>query len=134
MQFTRVLLCAVALWGSAPAAFAEDCADQSQNGLNACADAAYKKADDALNAAYKETIRRLKGDAATTKLLVQAQKAWLTYRDAECTFANVENAGGSIYPMVYAGCLKRLTTVRTNDLRGYLRCGEGDMGCPVPGQ
>ena len=35
---------------------------------------------------------------------------------------------------LYAGCLTRLTKVRTEDLRGYLKCGEGDTECPVPGQ
>jgi uncharacterized protein YecT (DUF1311 family) len=128
MRLIGVTICA---WLSiASAAFAEDCADQSQNGLNQCADAAYKKADEALNGVYRELTRRLKDDPPTTKLLVAAQKTWLAFRDAECTFANAANAGGSIYPMVYAGCLERLT----KDLGAYLKCGEGDVGCPVPRQ
>src|SRR5476651_1705574 len=72
---------------AASMARAAECADQTQNGLNACADAAYRKADAALNVAYKDIIARLKGDAATTKLLVAAQKAWIGYRDAECDFS-----------------------------------------------
>jgi uncharacterized protein YecT (DUF1311 family) len=54
------------------------------------------KADAALNAAYKEIIRPLKGDAATTQLLVAAQKAWIAYRDAECDFSSSANIGGAI--------------------------------------
>ena len=115
-------------------AFAEDCPDQSQQGLNRCANAAYQKADEALNGAYKTILRRLKDDAATAKLLVAAQKAWIAFRDAECAFADSENAGGSIYPMVYAECLERLTEARTSALRLYLKCGEGDLGCPAPGK
>ncbi|HLJ71544.1 MAG TPA: lysozyme inhibitor LprI family protein [Roseiarcus sp.] len=115
-------------------AFGEDCPDQNQQGLNACANAAYKKADDALNGVYRETMRRLKDDAAAAKLLVAAQKAWIAFRDAECAFAASENAGGSIYPMVYAECLERLTKARTSALRLYLKCGEGDLGCPAPGK
>jgi uncharacterized protein YecT (DUF1311 family) len=130
MKLISILVCA---WlGLTASAFAEDCPDQTQQGLNQCADAAYRKADAALNGAYKEIARRLKDDAETTKLLVNAQKAWIAFRDAECTFANAENADGSIYPMVYAGCLERLTKARTNELRAYLKCGEGDLGCPVP--
>jgi len=113
-------------------ALADDCPDQSQNGLNQCADAAYKKADEALNTVYREVTRRLKDDPPTTKLLVTAQKAWIAFRDAECTFSSAANAGGSIYPMVYAGCLQHLTEARTKRLRACLKGGEEDLDCPVP--
>ena len=119
---------------SSSAGLADECPDQSQNGLNQCADAAYKKADGALNGVYKEITRRLKDDAETTKLLVAAQRAWIAFRDAECAFSSSANAGGSIYPMVYAGCLKRLTEARTNELRACLKGGDVDTECPVTGQ
>jgi uncharacterized protein YecT (DUF1311 family) len=132
MRRISILACA---WLSLSAsAFAAECEDQTQSGLNHCADAAYQRADAALNVAYKEITRRLKGDAAAMQLLVAAQKAWIGFRDAECGFANSANAGGSIYPMVYAQCLERLTKARTSDLRAYLKCGEGDLGCPVPNE
>ena len=115
-----------------PPARAAECADQTQNGLNVCANAAYRKADAALNAAYKEIIGRLKGDPATTKLLTTAQKAWIAYRDAECDFSSSANAGGSIYPMVRAICLEAQTNERTRELGAFLKCGDGDTGCPVP--
>jgi uncharacterized protein YecT (DUF1311 family) len=116
----------------AEAAYAEECQDQTQSGLDVCADKSYKKADAALNGVYKDITHRLKDDAATAKLLVQAQKAWLTYRDAECAFSSSASAGGSIYPMVLALCLEAVTEERTRDLRVFLKCDEGDMGCPVP--
>jgi uncharacterized protein YecT (DUF1311 family) len=117
-----------------PSAFAGECADQTQAGLNACADAAYQKADAALNRAYKEILRRLSHDAATTKLLVTAQKAWIAYRDAECAFSSSANSGGSIYPMAVSICLEAVAKERTKQLDALLKCGEGDMGCPVPAQ
>jgi uncharacterized protein YecT (DUF1311 family) len=132
MRRISILACA---WLSLSAsAFAAECEDQSQTGLNRCADAAYQKADAALNGVYKDITRRLKSDTAAMQLLVTAQKAWLGFRDAECAFVNSANAGGSIYPMVYAQCLERLTKARTGDLRAYLKCGEGDLGCPVPNE
>ena len=130
----RISILACAWLSLSTAAVAAECEDQTQTGLNRCADAAYQKADAALNGVYKEITRRLKGDAATMQLLVSAQKAWLSFRDAECAFANAANTGGSIYPMVYAQCLERLTKARTSDLRAYLKCGEGDLGCPVPSE
>ena len=132
MRHISILICA---WlGCSAAAFADDCPEQNQNGLNRCAEDAYKKTDEALNGVYRQMTQRLKDDPDTTKLLVSAQKAWIAFRDAECTFANSANAGGSIYPMVYAGCLARLTKARTQELAGYLKCRDGDTGCSVPGQ
>jgi hypothetical protein len=41
--------------------------------------------------------------------------------------------GGSTYPMVFSTRLAAVTKKRTAEL-AYLKCGEGDLGCPVPGQ
>ena len=120
--------------GAVPAAHAYDCADQTQPGLDVCADAAFKKADAGLNGAYKDILKRLKDDSAKTKLLVTAQKAWLSFRDAECAFSAAGVTGGSIYPMVVSLCLERVTKERTEDLSVYLKCEEGDTECPVPAE
>jgi uncharacterized protein YecT (DUF1311 family) len=124
----------LAIFGLASPALALDCKDQSQLGLDQCADASYQKADAALNRVYKEIVHRLKDDAATTKLLVQAQKNWIDFRDAECTFATSASAQGSIYPMEFSICLEAQTKKRTEDLRVYLKCEEGGLGCPVPAE
>jgi uncharacterized protein YecT (DUF1311 family) len=129
MRATRIIVCAWLSWAGSAAA--EDCPDQTQQGLNQCAEASYERADKALNEAYHEVAERLRDDPATMKLLVVAQKAWLAFRDAECTFANAPNAGGSIYPMVRAGCLERMTKIRTKALSEYLDCEEG-FSCPTP--
>jgi uncharacterized protein YecT (DUF1311 family) len=115
-----------------PTAFALDCADETQVAMDICADASYQNADAALNRSYKEIIRGLKGDATTTKLLVEAQKAWIAYRDAECAFSTSANEGGTIHPMVFSICLEGVTKKRTAELSAYLKCAEGDTGCLVP--
>jgi uncharacterized protein YecT (DUF1311 family) len=132
MSMRLLTIMVLAIVSAAPAASAYECKDQTQSGLDVCADANFQKADAALNTTYKEIVRRLKDDAATTKLLVTAQKAWLAYRDAECTFSSSANAGGSIYPMVYSICLEEVTRQRTKALSVFLKCGDGDTGCPVP--
>lgn len=106
----------------------------TQTDMNLCADQAYRKSDAELNAAYKEAMTRLKDrkDAATQ--LEAAQKAWLFFRDAECTFSSGGLTGGSAYPMALSMCLDELTQARTKQLRAYLKCEEGDMSCPVPGK
>lgn len=111
-----------------------DKGDTSQAGLNECYGKAYKKSDDELNALYKQITARLKDNAAAAKLLVTAQKAWVTFRDAECNFSTSNSAQGSVYPMVQSICLDGLTSQRIKDLKSYLKCEEGDLSCPVPAQ
>ena len=53
----------------------------------------------------------------TEAVLRQAQRAWLTFRDAQCTYEGYGEArGGSMEPMVYSGCRARLTRERIAQL------------------
>jgi len=119
----------------APATFAraDDCDNASdQRTMSECTDKAFKKSDATLNALYRQIVQRLQDDAATTKLLVSAQRAWVAFRDAECTFSASSTSGGTMYPMVYATCADGLTQKRIDELKVYLSCQEGDTDCPVP--
>ena len=112
---------------------ADDCANaQDQATMNACAGKDFDKADKALNDVYRQINARLKDDAATKKLLVDAQKSWIAFRDSECTFQSSASVGGSIYPLLVANCRTGLTNDRVKQLKAYLSCQEGDMSCPVP--
>lgn len=131
----RVSLLTVALVLAMPqfASAQQNCGDlTNQADMNTCAGKAYEKSDAELNTFYKQIETRLRDDADTKKLLVSAQKAWISFRDAECTFSNARVAGGSVYPFVSSTCLDGLTQSRIQDLKGYLKCDEGDMDCPVP--
>jgi len=126
-------LCLAVLGCSTPA-LAQECdrSDETQSGMNICAAADYKAADAKLNADYGEIIKRLSDDADARKLLQESQRAWIAFRDAECKFSSSGVEGGSIYPLVYAECLKGLTDARVEQLGAYLKCDEGDTSCPVP--
>ena len=100
--------------------------------MNACADESFKKADADLNAVYKRLQDRKSDDEDAAKALVEAERAWTAFRDAECRFDSADNLGGSIYPMVYADCLERLTRTRIEQLDRYLRCEEGEAACSEP--
>jgi len=108
--------------------------DQSQAGLNICADADYKAADQKLNQTYGRIMKRLSGDHDTARLLQVSQRAWIAFRDAECDFRTSASKDGSIYPLEVLLCRRDLTEERTKALDAYLHCGEGDPGCPVPAQ
>lgn len=128
-----VLMLAVGAVAVAPAAMADDCsAPQTQMSMDACAGQAYGKADAALNAVYKAITARLKSGDETTQFLVKAQRDWLVFRDAECEFVGSATTGGSVHPMVVTQCRTDLTRRRTEQLKLYLNCAEGDLSCPVP--
>ena len=112
---------------------AKDCPEQTQIGLDQCADQAFQRADRALNEAYREILRRLGDETHAKQLVVAAQKAWIAFRDAECAFPVSSSGGGSIYPMEYSLCLEDQTKKRTKELQAYFHCAEGDLACPVHG-
>ncbi len=101
---------------------------QSQTGMNASAAQAARDADRALNTQYTATMNRLSPPSRT--LLRDAQRAWITFRDQQCRYEASGVRGGSAFPMVQSGCLARLSTERTRDLRRLGQCQEGDLSCP----
>lgn len=111
-------------------AVAQDCGD-TQADLNACAGAIFKQADTELNAAYRQITARLAQNGAARRALVEAQRAWIGFRDAECNFATIGTEGGSARPMLSFGCAEDLTRRRIADLRGYMECGPGGA-CAAP--
>jgi uncharacterized protein YecT (DUF1311 family) len=130
----RVLPASILIFIVAAPAFATDCADQTQLGLDKCADAAFRRADRALNDAYQTVLRRLGDDAHKKSLITASQRAWIAFRDAECKFAVSSTENGTIYPMEDLLCLEEKTQKRAKEIQGYLHCEEGDLSCPVPAQ
>lgn len=123
----------VASFTASPAVSANDCTNAgSQTAMNQCASEAFAAADKQLNARYQEIEKRLGNDASAKKLLTAAQRAWVSFRDAECTFSSSASAEGSVYPMLVGNCKAQLTSARTDELKNYLNCKEGDLSCPVP--
>ncbi|HEY1797798.1 MAG TPA: lysozyme inhibitor LprI family protein [Stellaceae bacterium] len=124
------VLAAVLLFAAWPAAAQTlDCSKaQTQIDLDRCADQGFRKADAALNQVYA----RLK--AGTTepdslKRLVDAEKAWLAYRDRECELETEDSIGGSIHLMEIAACYREKTVARTTELKKQIYCPEGDPTC-----
>lgn len=84
------------------------CPGETQMEINECAGIAYDKADKRLNQVYRKLER--------TPELVAAQRAWIAFRDAQCSYQASAYKGGSMQPMVYAGCLQSLTEERIKQL------------------
>jgi uncharacterized protein YecT (DUF1311 family) len=112
-MFMRLYL-AIAFLLAATAARADDVTCDkavTQNDLNICAEDDYKAADKALNDAWNG----LDG-AAKTKLRPE-QRGWIAARDAKCKSVAAEAEGGSMYPLLYFGCMAERTKARTRQLR-----------------
>jgi uncharacterized protein YecT (DUF1311 family) len=93
-----------------------DCSNpMTQMAMNICADKDYRRADDALNRAYKKAMAA--EDDHGRELLRTAERAWVKFRDAHCEYATSGSTGGSIHPMDYANCVTQLTELRSKQLK-----------------
>jgi uncharacterized protein YecT (DUF1311 family) len=81
-----------------------------------CGKAYLKRADDALNAAWKETYR-LASDQTTKDLLAEEQ-AWIAYKEKSCLlYANGER-GREGEVIAFPACRGQVIEQRTKDLVG----------------
>jgi uncharacterized protein YecT (DUF1311 family) len=98
----------------------DPCADpQTQVEMTQCAANAYKAADAVLNQVYKQLVAKL--DEEEKAQLKEAQNAWLKYRDTNCDFVADQYKGGTMRPMIHAGCLADVTKNRTAELRDQIK-------------
>jgi uncharacterized protein YecT (DUF1311 family) len=129
MMMKRQVLMAliVGCWLATPAHADDtlDCKDpQDQNSMTRCAGIDYDQADKELNALWPSIKASAeendKGasaeDGGYVKALMASQKAWIAFRDAECTWQGFESHGGSMEPMLVNGCLATLTRERIKQL------------------
>jgi len=56
--------------------------------------------------------------------LLEAQRAWITFRDAHCTAVALPNQGGTIHPLIYNSCRAAVTRQRTEQLRELVKSGQ----------
>lgn len=103
-----------------------DCAKAvAQMELTYCAEQDWLAADEALNAAYGEAKALMqqidadlpKAERGAAVNLRDAQRAWISFRDAACAAEGYAMHGGSAEPMLIYGCRTRLTEQRTEDLQ-----------------
>ena len=100
-----------------------------QQEMNYCAHQDYLKADAAMNAQWKITAAVMKEmDTEGSNLswdkrpgyfdtLLEAQRAWIKFRDALCTSEGYIFRGGSMEPFMVSTCKTAMTEARTKQLR-----------------
>ena len=116
---------------SAPPDPAWNCeAPRVQQEMNWCAGQDFAAADAAMNAQWRLTREAMKardtafaaqGGADRRKgwsaSLLEAQRGWLRFRDAQCALEGYGARGGSLEPLLVASCKARLTRARTGELK-----------------
>jgi uncharacterized protein YecT (DUF1311 family) len=113
-----------------------NCRDpQVQQEMNYCAAQDAERADAELNIVYRTAIASAQaadrefasyqtGPAGSSSepgeeaSLREAQRAWVAFREAHCRLEGYEARGGSMEPMLEAGCRATITRARTAELRG----------------
>lgn len=111
-----------------------DCEEpMTQMAMNHCAFEDYKEADAALNAQWTLTSAAMKqrdedsppldwdDRAGYFDTLLEAQRAWITYRDAHCRSEGYRARGGTLEPLLVSSCKAHLTRLRTADLEELAR-------------
>lgn len=106
-----------------PGADQNECMETAttQLALNQCATNHLKAVDDELNRVYQAVLSKYKDDHEFLEKLRNAQRAWLTFRDAEreakFPFENKQYHYGSAYAM----CAGLFLTLRTQERIKHLR-------------
>lgn len=129
----RLIALLLAVFALAPAAHAEeeedkiDCSNaMSTVEMNHCAGLELEKADAELNKVYKMALARIPEmageppfDAKSWEGVLRAsQRAWVTFRDAECDgHAPMSWGGGTGTTVAVLGCKTSLTEARTKMLK-----------------
>ena len=86
----------------------------TQQEMNACAFQEYENEDKLLNEKYKKVMQSL--PKKQQDQLRKEQRLWLKNRDPLCKEEAKENEGGSIWPLIFYGCLGSATKQRTEAL------------------
>jgi uncharacterized protein YecT (DUF1311 family) len=82
-----------------------------------CIDEEIKRQDARLNKTYA-TLRD-DVDASRRPALLEAQRAWIKFRDLNCGF-HLDPNGGSIAPLLASDCVMRMTANRADELSQLL--------------
>ncbi len=101
---------------------------RTQVEMNLCARKDYEETDADLNLQWRKSValmkeRDMSAGAPTDKrptysaALLDAQRAWLRFRDAECRVQGYTMRGGSAEPLAINGCLKDVTKARIQQLK-----------------
>ena len=130
MRKLLILTCATLSWSLAAAQSADPCANAEDTiEINKCLDKVFKAKDRELNEAYQSLLKQLSTSNSTDKTdypgikkeLADAQRAWIVFRDSDCSALYKFWETGSIRGIKYAYCRIEHTEQRTIQLKRWAR-------------
>ena len=93
----------------------------SQTEMNVCAQREFIIADKKLNAVYKKAMASMRRvDCSGAKILRDAQRAWIAYRNKACEAYGFIARGGRMEIGLVTACETDLTRKRTKDLQDFI--------------
>jgi uncharacterized protein YecT (DUF1311 family) len=92
--------------------------------IDECAKIGLVKEDKKLNVAFQKLLKDIvspgKSDGTdyegSKKMLIEAQRNWIKFRDADCKGQLILNASGTMRGVIYLSCLTDRTEQRTKEL------------------
>ena len=93
---------------------------ETQVELRQCEQARYQDADKALNEQWSLARAQIGDEPDAEKALLDAQRAWITFRDLHCKAVGFQSRGGTLEPVVVAGCLADVTGHRVEELKAFV--------------
>ncbi len=94
--------------------------------INECASIAEQKVEAKLNHVYQRVLKSLDQPDTETELysemkkkLINAQRAWVKFREADCDAVFQFHASGTIRTVMHIGCMQTHAERRIQDLEEY---------------
>ncbi len=122
-SLATIIFLSTVLWAEVSSTAADpqsNCANPTSNiEYKECAYRAYVASDKKLNQVYKQVSSMLV--PKEKQHLIDAQLAWIKYRDSNCDFEIYQSLGGTGYGGFLSNCLERMTNARTKELQNWQR-------------
>ncbi len=84
--------------------------------MNICYGRELDRANVRLNAAYAKVLKGMSDDPKGVELLRSAERAWVDFREKNCSYQAHGEEGGSLYPTMVATCEIKMTDLRTKEI------------------
>jgi uncharacterized protein YecT (DUF1311 family) len=104
------------------AAASTDCSNATTTGaMEQCAATEQKAVEAKLNTTYQRTLKAFDGqeDAKAKQMLVEAQRAWIKFREADCKAVYQKWGDGTIRGLMYIGCMQQRAEQRIKELDDF---------------
>ena len=118
-----IVFSSLSVFAQSRAEYAE-CMDKANTNydMKVCTQAEYEAADKSLNAEYSSLMILLKKDTSQIgktilDRMIKSQRAWITFRDAQCSAEAASIIGGTGETLTESLCLADMTRERAKKVR-----------------